>query len=60
MDIVDSLQEIGNNIFLNVKDLLKVDYNIILDDDAESDWNEFWDDFVLSRVPDDEWDDENV
>lgn len=58
MDIVDSLQEIGNNIFLNVKDLLKVDYNIILDDDAESEWNEFWDDFVLSRVPDDEWEDE--
>lgn len=58
MDIVDSLQEIGNNIFLNVKDLLKVDYNIILDDDAESEWNELWDDFVLSRVPDDEWEDE--
>lgn len=56
MDTIDCVQEIGNNTFKTLKDVLKVDFGITLDDDAEADWNEFWDSFVLSRLPDDEWD----
>ena len=55
MDIVEQVQKIGDGIFETIKLGLKVDFNIILDDDAESEWNEFWDSFVLGRLADDGW-----
>jgi hypothetical protein len=54
MDINDKVYEIGNGIYKVIKEELKVDFGIDLDDDAEADWNEFWDDFVLSRIGDEE------
>lgn len=56
MDINDKVSMYGDILFATIKEDLKRDLDIKLDDDAEADWNEFWDSFVLSRLPDDEWD----
>lgn len=51
---IERAYKVGDDIYKLIKEGLNVDFGIRLDEDAESEWNEFWDTFVLSRIEDEE------